>query len=217
MGKVVNVALQTGVIDQVIAVDDGSSDESSKELGLIKDQRFLLITHPKNQGKTAAIKTGLKQCSSEDLVLFLDADLQNLTTGHIMSLLNPVMQGKADHTYSGREKLPFLNVLSGDRVIKLNQWQDFFKNKRVSGYGLEMMMNRFAMKHNLKTLQVRWTDVSQTYKAEKKGGAMQGLWAELKAVLNIMRSTGMIQFFWIHGTFWWKTKRYELFESKTRA
>jgi len=216
VGKVVQVALATENIDEVIVVDDGSTDDGGTAISKLSDSRLRFIQHNRNLGKTQAIKTGLAQCSVDDIVLFLDADLHNLTAGHLRSLLDPVIAGRADHTYSGRESVPFLNVLSGDRALKLTQWKQFFDDGSISGYGLEMMMNRYAMRQDLKVLQIRWNDVAQTYKATKQGSRLRGLRAELTAILDIMRSTGPLQFFWIHGMFWFRTRRYELYEPDSR-
>ena len=49
----------------------------------------------KNIGKGAAIKKGFEKTDSE-ILLFLDADLIGLNTGHIYSLINPIINDSAD-------------------------------------------------------------------------------------------------------------------------
>jgi glycosyltransferase involved in cell wall biosynthesis len=60
----------------VVVVDDGSSDQTSS---LANETGVLVLQHHKNNGKGAAIKTGLKYAMKEnyDLIVHLDADGQH--------------------------------------------------------------------------------------------------------------------------------------------
>ena len=61
---------------EIIVVDDGSTDGTEKILRSLKERySFLLLRHPKNLGKGAVIKTGLKKVTG-DFVLIQDADLE---------------------------------------------------------------------------------------------------------------------------------------------
>lgn len=64
---------------EIIFVDDGSTDESFRELEKIKRSARVAITiirFRKNEGKSAALEAGFKQASG-DIVVTLDADLQD--------------------------------------------------------------------------------------------------------------------------------------------
>ena len=63
---------------EVIAVNDGSSDNTLKELKKqLKINKFLrIIDLKRNKGQTAAIMAGLDYCSNE-LIIIMDADSQN--------------------------------------------------------------------------------------------------------------------------------------------
>ncbi len=63
---------------EIIAVDDGSKDNSLKILkSLINEYEFLkVVTFKINQGQTAAIMAGIEYSSGE-IIIPIDADLQN--------------------------------------------------------------------------------------------------------------------------------------------
>src|SRR6202035_1402758 len=66
-------AVELPLVLQIIAVDDGSSDGSDKVLGALEDSTLHVIRHTVNQGKGAAIRTGLAEARG-DLILIQDAD-----------------------------------------------------------------------------------------------------------------------------------------------
>jgi len=80
------------VIDEIIVVDDGSTDNTYRnaKLGKVK-----VIKHPQNMGKGAAIRTGVSHCSG-DIILFLDADLYLISPKKIASILQPLENDEAD-------------------------------------------------------------------------------------------------------------------------
>lgn len=58
---------------EIIAVDDGSTDNSEKEIIKIGDPHIKLIKHPKNLGLGHAIRTGINNAKG-DLLVTLDTD-----------------------------------------------------------------------------------------------------------------------------------------------
>ncbi|MEM6484220.1 MAG: glycosyltransferase family 2 protein [Pseudomonadota bacterium] len=98
VGQVVDRLLAQSIVSQVIAVDDGS--DRNLGLGKINDPRFVLLTHPTNRGKGAAIRTGLQQ-STGCVVVIQDADFEYAPEA-IPSLVEPILTGKADVCYGSR-------------------------------------------------------------------------------------------------------------------
>ena len=88
---------------EVVLVDDGSTDNTrsrvhSEVLGL--DQRLRLLTHDRNRGKGAALRTALEHVQG-DIVLIQDADLE-YDPAEYPVLLKPILEDKADVVYGSR-------------------------------------------------------------------------------------------------------------------
>lgn len=79
-------------IGEVVVVDDGSRD-STAEVARAAGAR--VVRHPRNRGKAAAMTTGAAAVPGADLLLFLDADLQD-TAAAAATLVVPVEAGDAD-------------------------------------------------------------------------------------------------------------------------
>lgn len=89
--KVINVVKKAKVND-IIVVDDGSEDNT---YNIAKSCGVDVIRHEYNRGKGAAIKTGIENANG-NILLFLDADLTNITPKKIDSIINPIIKDEAD-------------------------------------------------------------------------------------------------------------------------
>jgi len=84
----------------VVVVDDGSTDGTDKVLAALEDSTVRVLTHERNRGKGAAIRTGLAQAAG-DLLLVQDADLE-YDPDDWPHLLDPIMKHKAYVVYGSR-------------------------------------------------------------------------------------------------------------------
>ncbi len=95
-GHVVSELLKINELDELILVDDGSSDDTKKKAKKFsEDKRFIYIKHQKNKGKGEALKTGIENATS-DIILFLDADLMNISKNKIKKIVDPVLNDEVD-------------------------------------------------------------------------------------------------------------------------
>ncbi|MFG2056202.1 glycosyltransferase family 2 protein [Micromonospora sp. NPDC048930] len=85
---------------ELVVVDDGSRDGTAEVLGRVDDARLRVITHQRNAGKGAAIKTAVDNAEGEYMVI-LDADLE-YDPQDIPKLLEPVLDGRAKVVYGNR-------------------------------------------------------------------------------------------------------------------
>lgn len=76
----------------VVVVDDGSSDDTAR---VAESAGAVVVRHPRNRGKAAAMESGAAYAPEEPYVLFLDADLRE-TAAEGEKLLAVVRRGEAD-------------------------------------------------------------------------------------------------------------------------
>ncbi len=91
-------------IQFIIVVDDGSTLTKSKSIfGKIRDSRVTILSHSKNQGVGAAMKTGYSKAISlnADVAVKIDADGQ-MDPRIIGRFANPVLAREADYSKGNR-------------------------------------------------------------------------------------------------------------------
>ncbi len=111
------------LVQEIVAVDDGSVDESAAILAdLAAEGHLRAFYHKRNQGKGAAIRTAIQQASGE-ILLIQDADLEYDPRDFPM-LLAPILEGKTEVVYGSRflggpRKAMYFRNMLGNKMLTL--------------------------------------------------------------------------------------------------
>ena len=189
IGRVLESLKKIKNINEIIVVNDGSSDDTKEQ---VLKYNVKLINLNINTGKGNAVKIGIENASG-DIIVLLDADLVGLTETHFNNLVYPVLNNKADMTVgifsSGRtftdlaqKVAPFL---SGQRAIRKSVLGDL-KKLEFTNFGVEIALNKLAKENNWKVENVLLENMTHIMKEEKLG-FFKGFKARMKMYYDIIR------------------------------
>jgi glycosyltransferase involved in cell wall biosynthesis len=131
---------------EYIVIDDGSTDRSKAKIKNLKSRKIKLLSHKKNLGKGAAVKTGLDKATG-DYVVIQDADLE-YNPKDIIKLLEPIQKTKAKVVYGTR----------------LKRWPNFNRDERTVAFVIQYLGNKF-LSLTTSILYSHWiTDMECCYK-----------------------------------------------------
>jgi glycosyltransferase involved in cell wall biosynthesis len=101
VAEIVRIVLEQPCVAELIIVDDASTDGTWDVLqGLGLDPRIKTFRHTVNQGKGAALRTGISRATA-DLVVIQDADLEYDPTEYPI-LIQPILLNRADVVFGSR-------------------------------------------------------------------------------------------------------------------
>ena len=99
--EIINRVLNQTVVNQLIVIDDCSTDSTATKLKQYEsNNKVTVIYHDINKGKGTAIKSATKHINCEYVVI-QDADLE-YDPSQYNKLLNPLLNGAADVVYGSR-------------------------------------------------------------------------------------------------------------------
>jgi len=147
---------------ELVIVDDCSTDGTREAVQSLQettaDPRITIIYHPRNQGKGAAIRTGLQHMKG-DVMVVQDADLEYDPTD-IPGMFQLVKDGKADAVYgsrfagSGPHRVLFFWHMLGNKLLTLVS--NIFTNLNLTDMETGYKMVRADMIKQVKIEQNRF-------------------------------------------------------------
>jgi glycosyltransferase involved in cell wall biosynthesis len=113
---------QSGFIDEVIVINDGSTDNTLTLLSEREDLYDQIISSETNHGKGHAVKLGLRAAKYR-YVLFQDADMEYDPTDYV-DLVQAVRECNADIVIGSR--------LSGGKLVRVNYFWNRIGNRAIT-------------------------------------------------------------------------------------
>ncbi|HUP48167.1 MAG TPA: glycosyltransferase family 2 protein [Thermoanaerobaculia bacterium] len=167
------------LIDEVIVVSDGSTDDTVR---IAREFGVTTIALRENRGKGHAMRVGV-EWASHDTFFFVDGDMYNVSEAHIEALVLPVLRGECDMNIGIRHRgrvLDFLHlkmqcgpVLSGIRVMRRCVWETV-PPQYMERFKIEAALNRFCSRAGYTQQQTVIHDLGHVTK-ESKRGVLNGL------------------------------------------
>jgi len=131
------------------------------------------------RGKGYCMASGL-ELSTGDIIVFLDADIVNLTHSHIDKLISPIRDGNANmvmgqpgRTFIKTRYNPFKN-LTGQRAVEREHILPIINDIRYTRFGVETYINLYYQSENLNIKKVILKELAHPTKfgKMKKGQAI---------------------------------------------
>jgi glycosyltransferase involved in cell wall biosynthesis len=197
----------TDLIDEILVIDDGSKDGTREVLSEIQESEGVrVILHERNQGKGAAVRTGIQNATNEVMII-QDADLEYDPRDY-PALFKPLNEGIADVVYGSRflggARRPILfwnmvankiltlttNILYNNILTDMETGYKLFKREVVQdmplhsrGFDFEPEFTAKVLKRNVRIFEVPITFNPREYCEGKKirmSDAFVAMWTLLK-------------------------------------
>lgn len=205
--EIVRRVQAVGLVCEIILVDDGSKDGTREILPELEGKDGVrVILHERNQGKGAAVLTGIQQTTGE-VVIIQDADLEYDPRDY-PGLLKPIEEGLADVVYGSRflggPRRPILfwnmvankiltfvtNILYNNILTDMETGYKVFRREVMDGltiharrFNFEPEFTAKLLKRKVRIFEVPITFNPREYSEGKKIGikdAFEAMWTLIK-------------------------------------
>ena len=170
---VITSVSKSRIIDEIIVVNDGSTDKTDEVLQEIKDYlNFKYIIFLENRGKGNAMAIGVEKAVNE-LIVFIDADLSNLKEEHFSQLVKPIINnetdmvlGQANDTLINYSLNPFKSF-TGERSLLKKDILPLVNKMKHSRFGVETLINLYYQSEGKRVKYVMLNELKHPTKFDK--------------------------------------------------
>jgi glycosyltransferase involved in cell wall biosynthesis len=178
LADVISVLKATRLIDEVLVVSDGSTDET---VMISRNLRVKTIHMHQNYGKAMAMAIGVAHTDAPVLV-FVDGDILNLSEYLLGQLIEPVVSGRSEMCIGIRHRgwlIDFFHartgpLLSGIRCLKREVFEAV-PEEYLQGFTVETALNWACRRLGLRATTVVLCNLRHMVKERKRGLAAGAL------------------------------------------
>lgn len=188
IADVIASALRHPWVEEVIVVDDGSSDATAEVAGAAGAR---VIRLDRNMGKAAALDAGVRLAKSS-ILLFLDADVTGHTQQSLSRIMRPVIEGRFDMNVGLRARstlilnqaLRIFPIVGGDRVLTRRLWEAM-PSDEVTAFQVEIALNHTSKRFG-KGMAFELVHGTSHRIKESKYGVLTGLARRMMMIGNVL-------------------------------
>lgn len=188
VGASVAAALRHPQVDEVLVVDDGSSDGTGQAAACAGAR---VVRLEQNCGKAEALEARVRS-ARHDVILFLDADVTGHTDETLSRIMQPVIDGRYE-MYVGihrrstlwlNQLLHFFPIIGGERALTRQLWESVPAVQK-NGFQIEIAMN-YSSKRFDRGMGFELIGGTVHHTKEQKYGFRVGFWRRQCMVADVI-------------------------------
>ena len=192
VANVLSVLLKAEQLDEIIVIDDASTDNSLNIIKSFKSGKLKIIRLEENLGKSGAVKIAVKKTRS-DILFFCDGDLHNFTNQHINQLLEPLKAGKFLMAVGIRDRgilhnafvKKFGPLITGERALPYELFGKIINSPLMDNYAMEVLLNDYCLRNNVFIKKMILRGVKQTNKPYKYKNKLKGVYFLIQEAIGL--------------------------------
>lgn len=173
IGQVLHALAGSGIFEETIVVDDGSTDKTWEIIqNCGKEYDLTAIRLQENKGKGNAMAIGVEHAHGEILV-FWDADVVGSKEEHFLQLIAPIIDDEADMVLGQPDdtaisfELNIFKSLTGQRALRMDDILLLLDDMKASKFGVETLINLSFGSQGKRVKVVRLAHLHHPTKFEK--------------------------------------------------